>query len=114
LGDTVSANAPLDPFVVTGIVSLSVGGGLLVGGSIAGGLAANAWSDASTRCPNPQCSDSVGVAHADDAAVFGDVSTGLIASGAILAVTGAVFLIVNGLADEDIGDAWVQPTTVRF
>lgn len=101
-------------FEPLGIVGLALGGSLLVGGAIAGGLAIEAWSDAETRCPNPSCSDSIGVVRADDAATFGNASTALLVSGAVVALAGGAFILVANLKPSGPRSAWVGPTTLQF
>lgn len=87
----------LTPLQITGIVGMAVGGGVLLAGSVIGGLAIDAWSDASARCPQPDCSDEVGVARSQDAVEYGNVATGLIVSGAVVALAGGAFYLISTL-----------------
>lgn len=88
------AVAPLETVAVVGV---SLGAALLVGGGVTGGLAVDAWSQASSRCPQPTCADAVGVQRATDARGFADASTALFVSGAAILAAGVVLAIVPPL-----------------
>lgn len=104
----------LGPFEITGIVGLAVGGGMLLAGGVIGGLAIDAWSEASERCPQPDCTDEGGVARSQDAVSFGNTATGLLVSGAVVALAGGAFLLIGKLQSSARANAWRTPTTLRF
>ncbi|MBK6519479.1 MAG: tetratricopeptide repeat protein [Polyangiaceae bacterium] len=95
------AAAPPSPLEPVGIAGLAVGGSLLVGGVVAGVFAMDTWSDASTRCPEVQCSDRVGIAAAEDARVFGDTATGLFVAGGVVTAAGGALLILSRVLSPD-------------
>lgn len=112
---SVALEAGLTPFEITGIAGFAVGGGLLLAGSVMGGLAIDAWSDTVERCPEPDCTDEVGVARSKDAVTFGNVATGLVVSGAVVALAGGVFYLISNLQSPGTTKkAWRDPTTLRF
>ncbi len=105
------APAALEP---VGIVGVALGGGLLIGGGVLGAFAMDAWSDASQRCPATSCSDAVGVVRAGDAATYGNTSTALFVSGAIVAATGVTLLLVDKLVPWRAKTGWLGPSGIRF
>ncbi|HTR53089.1 MAG TPA: hypothetical protein VMJ10_20480 [Kofleriaceae bacterium] len=81
-----------------------IGGGVLVaGGIVFGALAQGAWNDAQGVCGGTLCPTMAQVntaeAHVDDARTYGNVSTGLVAGGAIVAALG-VYLWLTAPSDE--------------
>jgi len=101
---------PIGPRV-PGIVLSTVGGAALIVGGVFGGLAFSATSQAKSQCNGNVCPSSA----ADDihrSKLFGNVSTGMLAAGGAVALTGIVLAIVapgSKKADEAAKSAKVAP-----
>ena len=79
------------------------GGALVAGGVIFGVLASSAWSDAQNVCGGTVCPTQGQVdmaeSHVNDARSYGNVSTGLVAGGAVVAALG-IYLWLTAPSDE--------------
>ncbi|APR83630.1 Hypothetical protein A7982_08979 [Minicystis rosea] len=97
---TLEANAPVAKVEqsvsrLPGIIVTSVGGAALVAGGVFGGLAFAATSDAKKGCTNNLCPNTAD--HRDKiskAKLFGNLSTGMLIGGGVVAAAGIVLTIV--------------------
>jgi tetratricopeptide (TPR) repeat protein len=104
---------PVDPLLPIGIAGVVLGGGLLIGGGIAGGFALDAWNDVKETCPESPCDDPEDVSRAGDAQTLGDLSTAFFVAGGVTAAAGIVLLVVDAVTEDDI-DVGARGLTIHF
>jgi hypothetical protein len=97
-------------------IGLTIGGGAVIaGGLVVGALAQGKWGDAKKACDGLLCGDSDDFARGqmlvEDARSRGNLATGLVIGGGVLAVTGLVlwFTAPSGTSEEH--PITVTPTT---
>jgi len=95
--------APVSHRARNGKLVLIGGGALVVGGVVFGALAQGAWNDAKGVCGGTLCPTQPQVdlaeSHVNDARTYGNVSTGLVVGGAVVAAVG-VYLWLTAPSDE--------------
>lgn len=117
-GDVGFAAAPPTtgpPYVIPGVIVLSIGGVATVVGALTGVLSFRDVDELSDRCPSRRGCDSADRHLADSARTLGNVSTAMFAIGAAAAVVGVVLVILPAPGDSaSKARAMLGPTFVGF